>query len=203
MQIIQRIRKKHKRDSGDADVLTKDQCLMHIEVSLKNPSFVDGYDKWIESYLSISGGKFCKDDVLEVMRSFEFYSAFTDLERYDIELTRERSDVAKYCENAGESLADEQYDVLYHDNYTYVRDLVDSLIVYRGCGFYKMLEYEDLLCAEYGTMRTIGFVLHFIVNFAFEYDEVWDLINRYTENFSSSKAREFIEYLKEELKNVK
>lgn len=196
MQVQTKIRRIFKHDKLNQSNV--DKCFQKLIHSFEKVSFVYGYDDCVRSYLkAVKRKKFTEREILAIVSSSEFRIAFNDIERYDIELTRRNSQLAEavgYDSDAGTE--DDLFDMIYTDNYVYMKDMVDSIIKYRGHSFYYVLGLEDLLCAEFSTMRQVGFVMHFIINFAYEYRSAWDALDDYTDAFESKKAKEFIRYLK-------
>lgn len=202
MKLLSSIKRLFK---GRTDNNDSERYFSNILNSFTQPSFVDGYDDHISMYLQLKHKRmFSKDEVMQIVKSNEFRSAFMDLDRYDLDLTEVEGALPADEWKRGRQYKDgvdqaDWFDQIYSDNFVYVRFLVDSLVKNKGLSYYQITVSEQLLGAEYGTMRQIGFVLHFITNFATEFEEAMGVIDYYTQQLESKKAIEFMSYFRGKL----
>ena len=166
-----------KKAGSVEDPLADQKELDEIADSFVNASFTDGYDERTRAYLKRKRKEnFDEAEVLSILKSQSFQSAFCDLDRYDRSLKCELDTVK---EKRTDYEQGDKEDPLTDNPFFYVRCMGRSVKVYRGKSFYEITVSENLLGAHYGAMRKVGFVLHFIANYAWWYRSAMQIVHEY------------------------
>ena len=197
MWYIRFLKNVRKKRGCTEDPLADQRKLDEIADSFVNASFTDGYDERIGVYLKHKHKKnFDEAEVLNILKSKSFQNAFYDLDRYDRSLKCELDDVKEKrtdCEQG------DKEDPLTDNPFFYVRCMGRSVKAYRGKSFYEITVSENLLGAHYGAMRKVGFVLHFIANYAWWYKSAMQIVYEYSSLLKGENSKKFMhEFLTEE-----
>lgn len=187
-----------------ADVDEKTKYFSGLIKSFGDPSFVGGYDDMIFLYLnSMRRKKFSENEVLEIMQSPEFKSAFLDIDRYNIDQAEGPGVIPDEEWKAGREYRDgidvnDWFDPVYHNNYVFMMDLVKAIKSNKDKPLSQIVINELLLGGEFGEMRKAGAALHFIFNYARRYEFAEEIVTKYQAELKHVAAIEFVDYVRGE-----